>query len=38
MKRKPMSRKGSKKVFSRTASKEHPKNHRPPSMRGGYRL
>lgn len=38
MKRRKMSRKGSKKYFSKTAQYVHPKNvHRKP-MRGGIRL
>lgn len=36
-KRKPMSRKGSQKLFKRTAKRVHPKNNYMP-MRGGIRL
>jgi len=36
-KRKPMSKKGSQKLFKRTAKKVHPKNNYMP-MRGGIRL
>ena len=36
--RKPMSRKGSRKLFSRTARGGHPKNTRGAPMRGGIRL
>ena len=36
-KRKPLSRKTSKKLFKRTASKVHPKNALKP-MRGGIRF
>lgn len=38
MKRRPMSRKGSKKLFSKTASKTHVKNVQGAPMRGGIRL
>jgi hypothetical protein len=38
MKRKPMSRKKSGKLFSRTAKKVHPKNMKSPVMRGGIRF
>lgn len=37
MKRKPMNRKTSRKVFHKTAKKVHPKNNYRP-MRGGIRL
>lgn len=33
-----MSRRGSKKLFRRTAKNVHPKNVRRPIMRGGIRL
>lgn len=38
MKRRPMSRKGSKKLFTKTASKTHVKNVQANPMRGGIRL
>jgi len=38
MKRRKMSRKGSKKYFSKTASKSKTINHSPRPMRGGIRL
>jgi hypothetical protein len=38
MKRRKMSRSGSKKYFSATASKTHYKNVKPRPMRGGIRL
>lgn len=37
-KRKKMTKRGSRKLFTKTARKIHKKNHRPPSMRGGIRL
>lgn len=37
-KRKRMSRKKSRKLFRRTASKTHKKNLRRHPMRGGYRI
>lgn len=36
--RKKLSRKGSKKLFSKTAKRVHPKNARGRPMRGGIRL
>lgn len=33
-----MSRKGSKKLFRKTASKTHRRNISPPPMRGGIRI
>lgn len=36
--RKPMSKKRSKKLFSRTAAKVHRKNFASAAMRGGIRL
>ena len=38
MKRRKISRKGSKKLFSATASKTHKKNLRAVPMRGGFRM
>jgi len=38
MRRKRMSRRGSKKLFSRTAAKIHKKNLRAIPMRGGFRI
>lgn len=38
MKRRPMSKKGSKRLFKKTASKTHVKNVTPAPKRGGYRL
>ncbi len=38
MRRKKISSKRSKRLFSKTASKVHGKNNRPAVMRGGYRL
>lgn len=38
MKRKPMSKKKSRRVFKKTASRTHKKNVRPALMRGGIRL
>ena len=38
MKRRKMSRKGSKKLFSATASKTNRKNLRAVPMRGGFRI
>lgn len=38
MKRRPMSRKSSKKVFRNGAKRIHKKNVSVPVMRGGYRL
>ena len=38
MKRNKVTKKGSKKLFSKTASKIHPKNAPPVVMRGGIRL
>lgn len=38
MKRRKMSRKGSKRLFTATAKKTHIKNVAPPPMRGGIRL
>ena len=38
MKRRKMSKKGSKKLFTKTASKVHPKNTRPVVMRGSIRF
>ena len=38
MKRRKMSRKKSRRVFKRTASRTHKKNVRPPMRRGGIRL
>lgn len=38
MKRRPMKAKQSRKLFHKTAKKVHPRNTRPSSMRGGYRL
>lgn len=38
MRRRKMSRRGSKKLFRRTASKAHKKNFRGAPMRGGIRL
>lgn len=37
-KRSKVSRKKSKRIFSATASKPHPKNIRPAPMRGGIRM
>lgn len=37
-KRKPLSKKGSKKLFTATAEKVHPKNAPDTVMRGGIRL
>lgn len=37
-KRKPLSKKGSKKLFTNTARNTHPKNAPPMVMRGGIRL
>lgn len=37
MKRKPMSRRHSRKLFTKTASRTHRKNVRPVPMRGGIR-
>lgn len=37
-KRRKMSRRGSRKYFSATASKTHRKNLRATPMRGGYRI
>lgn len=37
-KRRKMSRRGSRRYFSATASKTHRKNLRAISMRGGYRI
>ena len=36
-KRKRLTRSRSKKMFRKTGSKVHPKNNRPPVMRGGIR-
>lgn len=38
MRRHKMSRSGSKKLFTRTASKQHRRNTGPAPMRGGIRL
>ena len=38
MKRRRMSRKGSKRLFSKTANRTHKKNIMSGPMRGGYRL
>lgn len=38
MKRKMLSRKGSRRLFAATAVKTHKSNLRPPSSRGGIRL
>ena len=38
MKRRKMSRKGSKRYFSATAAKTHKKNLRVAPMRGGFRI
>ena len=38
MKRRSMSRKGSKRYFTATAKGAHPKNFRAAPMRGGIRL
>jgi hypothetical protein len=38
MKRQKMNKKKSKKLFSKTADRTHPKNVQPPPMRGGIRL
>lgn len=38
MRRKKMSLGKSKKLFAKTAKRIHPRNNRPVSMRGGYRL
>lgn len=38
MKRKHMSKAGSKSYFTNTAKHAHPKNNRVQPMRGGYRL
>lgn len=38
MKRRKMSKSGSRKLFRKTAKKLHKKNIRPRSMRGGTRL
>lgn len=38
MRRRKMSRKGSKRYFSSTASKSHKKNFRAVPMRGGFRI
>lgn len=38
MKRRSMSRQGSKRLFSSTASRSHRKNSSPAPMRGGIRL
>lgn len=38
MKRHKMSRRGSKRLFSRTASKTHKNNLRSVPMRGGFRI
>ena len=38
MKRKPMPKKQSKKLFKQTSKTTHVKNIQPPPMRGGYRL
>lgn len=38
MKRKSISRKGSKKLFTATASKTHKMNTRVKPMRGGFRI
>lgn len=38
MQPKRVSKRVSKKVFSKTASNPHPKNIRPANMRGGIRL
>ncbi len=38
MKRKKISRRGSKRLFTATADKTHVKNVAPPPMRGGIRL
>lgn len=38
MKRKHISKRGSKRLFIATASKTHPRNTAPDPMRGGIRL
>lgn len=38
MKRKPLTRKGSERLFTATASKTHWKNVSPRPMRGGIRM
>jgi len=37
-KRSKMSRHHSKKLFTKTAKRVHPRNGAPPVMRGGYRI
>lgn len=36
--RKKLAKKYSRKLFTKTAKRVHPRNNRPSSMRGGYRL
>lgn len=38
MKRRPMPKKISKRIFAKTASRPHPKNIAPAPQRGGIRL